>query len=55
MPCGESASITAFMMTASAGVTPASPPPLTRSGLPLVGSSVSATVKLGTIAARGIA
>jgi hypothetical protein len=32
---------------------PASPPPLTLSGLPEVGSSASSTEKLGIVAARG--
>src|SRR5262245_17331038 len=41
MPSSESASTTAFISTAELGVIPASPPPLTRSALPLVGSSVS--------------
>src|SRR5262245_42266107 len=47
MPIPESASSTAFMSTAELGVMPASPPPLTRSALPLVGSSVNATSRCG--------
>src|SRR5262245_30938694 len=47
MPIPESASTTAFMRTAELGVMPASPPPLTRSALPLVGSSVNATSRCG--------
>src|SRR5262252_858499 len=55
MPYTDKASTTAFMITAMAGVMPASPPPLTRSGLPLVGSSASSTLKLGTLSARDTA
>src|SRR6516162_1368279 len=54
MPIPESASSTAFMSTAELGVMPASPPPLTRSALPLVGSSVSSTSRCGKSSARGM-
>ena len=45
----------ALTTAARQGVMPASPPPFTRKGLPVVGSSVSARVKSGSSSARGTA
>src|ERR1044072_4080155 len=54
-PYSDSASTTALIAAASAGVMPASPPPFTRNALPPVGSSASTTSKFGTLSARGTA
>ena len=54
MPRGFSASSIAFIITASAPVVPASPPPFTPSGLPLVMTSLFSTLNSGNMSARGM-
>src|SRR5207245_11447546 len=55
MPSGASASSTAFIAAGRAPTEPASPAPLTPSGLVLAGTSWLATANDGRSVARGIA
>ena len=55
MPYSDSASATAFMIEVSEPAQPASPQPLTPSGLVLAGTGWLNTSKFGVWCARGIA